>query len=210
MKSWKRTIPTGGHWYITINEKLKNGVHLNRLHELKELRKSKMDMPINTFLIIEYFGDNRASVFRKSDNQTISSVYSPCQLNFEYKFEINHLAHTDTPDEILCYSKIKKTEEFEDESIGLEFYPNREIKFNVDFNNISIGETESKKTEFKLELNSSILENQQMTQFESIMKKLKKFDLDENITEDDVEFMSNLRPRKEKETNKEPKQEDEV
>ena len=97
--------------------------------------------------------------------------------------------------------------EFEDESIGLEFYPNREMKFNVDFNNISIGEEKTKKeTNYKLELNSSILDNQQMSNFESLLKKIEKIDLDtaSTITEDDIPFMSNLRGTEGKTDNKDP------
>jgi hypothetical protein len=197
VRSWRRKVPTGGHWYITINEKFRNGIHLNRLNELRsETERAPNDLPINHFLIIEYYGDNRASVFRNADNETISSVYSPCILNFEYKLDIKHLSHTKDPDEILCYKRVKKIKEFEDESIGLEFYPNRETKFNVDFNNITIGEEKTKKeANYKLELNSSILENQQMSNFESLLNKLKQIDPDtaSTITEDDIPFMSNLR-----------------
>jgi hypothetical protein len=84
-------MPLGAHWYIKIKEKFRDGIYLNRLQKLKA-NKVSLDLPINHFLVVEFYGDNRASVFRNSDNQTISSLYSPCILNFEYKMQITHLS----------------------------------------------------------------------------------------------------------------------
>ncbi len=130
VNSWRRTISSGGHWYITINEKFQDGIYLNKFHELVE-DKIDMDTPMNSFLLIEYFGDNRASVFREADEQTISSVYSPCYISYEMKLNITHVSNIKSPDEILCYSKLKKTDEFEDESLQMDFYPTREEKFKA-------------------------------------------------------------------------------
>jgi hypothetical protein len=194
VNSWKRKLPTGGHWYFTINEKFKDGVYLNKFHELIE-DKIDLDTPINSFLLIEYYGDNKASVFRKADKETISSVYSPCYIGYEMNVSLTHVADINKPDEILCYSKLKKTDEFEDENLAMDFYPTREEKFNVNFEDIIIGEEQTKKdAKFKLELNSSILENQTMSKFDAIIQRITKADPEaaESITPDDLSFMSNL------------------
>jgi hypothetical protein len=194
-------MPSGAHWYIKIKKKFRDGIYLNRLQELKT-NKVSLDLPINHFLVVEFYGHNRASIFRNSDNQTISSLYSPCILNFEYKMQITHLSNGKESDELLCYTKIKKTKEFEDESIGVDFYPKREGKFNIDIEDIMIGEDKGKKNpHFKLELNSFILENQQISQFESILKRMVKIEpeIASTMSKDDIPFMKKENLRKPKE-----------
>ena len=193
VNSWRRTIPTGGHWYITFNEKFRDGIYLNKFHELVE-DKIDMDTPMNSFLLIEYFGDNRASVFREADEQTISSVYSPCYISYEMKLNITHVSNIKSPDEILCYSKLKKSDEFEDESLQMDFYPNREEKFNINFDDIKIGDEKNKKgAKYRLEMNASILENQNLSKFDDMIQRLSKIDPTEaeTMTPDDLNFFSN-------------------
>jgi len=193
-KTWRRRLKTGDHWYIKINEKFKNGIYLNRLEELKAKNIAK-DTPINYFLMIEFYGDNRASVLRKKDDISISSIYSPCLLNFEYKMSVKHLGDAaKNPDEFLIYKNVRNIREFEDDTIGMEFYPKRETKFNVNFENIKIGNEKGKKdAEFKLELNSSILESQQLSQMDKLIERITSIDpeLANNLSEDDAPFINN-------------------
>jgi len=73
VKTWRKRLKTGDHWYVKINEKFRNGIYLNRLEELKN-NNTPQDTLINYFLIIEFYGDNRASVLRKKDEISISSI----------------------------------------------------------------------------------------------------------------------------------------
>jgi hypothetical protein len=216
VNSWRRTISSGGHWYITINEKFQDGIYLNKFHELVE-DKIDMDTPMNSFLLIEYFGDNRASVFREADEQTISSVYSPCYISYEMKLNITHVSNIKSPDEILCYSKLKKTDEFEDESLQMDFYPTREEKFNINFDDIKIGDEKNKKNaKYKLEMNASILENQTLSRFDEMINRISKVNPTEaeTITPDDLNFFSNQTDVETKNDNlrgnKKPLSEDEI
>lgn len=59
--------------------------------------------------------------------------------------QITHLRAVKQSNTLVCYTKIKKTKEFDDEALGLEFYPKRDIKFNVDIEDITIREEKEGK-----------------------------------------------------------------
>ncbi len=50
-------------------------------------------------------------------------------LSYEFRLEISHLSKTDNSNKILCYKKITKNKEFENEEYGSNFYPHRKEKF---------------------------------------------------------------------------------
>lgn len=200
VRSWARKIPSGGIWEFNLNEKFSDGIYLNRLYELDKNGIDKQT-PINHFFLIESYGDPRASVYRKSDKETFNGVYSPIMLGYDFKVEIEHLAKATEQDELVTFQKVTKSKEFLDESIGLEFYPNREESLNINFNQIDIGNESNKENPYKLELNSSILENQKMSQIENIINRLGKFDPEKakSLTEDDYIFVNPLNDSKENE-----------
>ena len=194
VKSWARKIPSGGIWEFNLREKFSDGIYLNKVHELNSM-KIKADTPVNHFYMIEYYGDRRASVFRNVDKSTFPGVYSPVMVGYDVKFEIEHLSKVSSQDEIASYEEVFKSKEFLDDSLSLEFYPDRGEYLNVDIDNVSIGNPEENKSkknpEFRLELNSSILENQNLSQIESMMKRIALVDkvAADALSEDDIPFM---------------------
>lgn len=208
IKSWERTIPASGHWYFSLTERHQDGVHLNKLFEFVE-RKVNSQMPSSFFLIIESYGSNKATVRRLKDDELISSVYSPCRLAFEYNLSISHLSKSeiDKTDEILSFVEIKKTDEFDEAGLSDAFYPNREVKFNIDMENIIILDNEKKpNAKFKLEMTDSLIDSNESNQMSEIKKVLfKNFgkEVSENYTRDDFKFEETH------ENNKNENQEDE-
>ena len=91
VKSWERTIRSNCQWSFNLEEKHKNGVYLNKLLEFEQMGVDD-DMPSSFFLIIEHYGSDKASVRRLSDDELISSVYSPSKLAFEYELWISHIS----------------------------------------------------------------------------------------------------------------------
>jgi hypothetical protein len=190
VKTWKRRLDCQGRWFFSFKERFRNGVYLDKLYEIQKNDKYQK-FPSSYFFMIEYYGDNRAAIFRKRDKETIHAVYSPCMLSFECDMNVEHLSKTGEPDDFLTYKKITKVNEFQDEELGKQFYPTREEKLNVNFDKIDIGMETNEKKPFKLEFSSSLMENQQLSLLERTMKKLSKFDAEQaqSLTEDDLEFI---------------------
>lgn len=190
VKSWERTIPTGGTWHITVEELFGDGIYLNKLYELDN-KKINRDRPLNHFFIIESFGDPSADIFRIKDEETFPRMHSPVLLSYDLKLSINHLSKAADQDEVMSYQKITKSTEFIDESLGLEFYPSREEYLNIDFDEINIGKP-NPKHKYRLEYNRSILENQQTSQMDRFMDKLLKVDPEaaKKASKDDLDFIS--------------------
>lgn len=194
LKSWERTIPSNGEWKFTLEERHKNGVYLNKLLEFEKLKVDN-NMPSSFFLIIEHYGSDKASVRRLSDNELISSVYSPSKLAFEYELWISHISKNNDEglDDIMEYTTIKKSTEFNDESLTDAFYPNREMKFNINMEDILILEEKESKpnAKFKLEMSNSLLESNSMDQMDTFKKILTNTlgkDTADNFTRDDLKF----------------------
>lgn len=152
-------MKAGSQWHFELTERFKDGIYLNKLHDLTTEKKevAHEDAPMTYFFMLEYFGDPRASVQRDKDKEILSGIYSPCNLAFEIDVRASYLADPEDTDEIHCYKRISKDTEFEDEVYGSHFYPTREERFNVDFDNVQIGENKGSKHEYKLLLNNSIL-----------------------------------------------------
>lgn len=199
VKSWRRKLNSGDMWYIDIYEQFRDGIYLNQLEELRTKKTFDDDMPVSYFLMIEFFGSNKAAVFRKRDEQTISSIYSPCLISCELVYEIDFICKTDDKNVPICYERTKETQMFEDsEFLEQAFYPERTEKFHIDFDNITIGDNakaKDKKQQYRLELSPSILENQNMSMLESLVSKISKVDPDlaNDLTEDDLPFLGGNR-----------------
>jgi len=99
----------------------------------------------------------------------------------------------------------------------MDFYPTREEKFNINFDDIKIGDEKNKKNaKYKLEMNASILENQTLSKFDEMINRISKVNPTEaeTITPDDLNFFSNQTDVETKNDNlrgnKKPLSEDEI
>ena len=196
IKRWERTIPSGGEWEFTLKEKHKNGIYINKLLEFEQLGVDG-EMPSSFFLIIEHHG-SVGSVTRLSDGELISGVYSPSRLAFEYQLSISHISKNDEKDidNIMNYKVIKKSSEFDDESLTDAFYPNRQERFNINMEDLIIND-KNPDAKFKLELSDSILDSNGRDEISSIKKMLRESLNEEaanNFTHDDLEFEDTSNP----------------
>jgi hypothetical protein len=193
VKSWTRTIPSGGWWQFTLDEQFKNGIYVNRLHHLSRTGIDS-DAPASYFLIAEYIGDPRAIVTRIKDQESFHRVRSPLHVAYDFKMDIVHLSKNSESDQILSYQQIQDNHEFLDETLVNDFYPEREEYLNINYNNIVIDKSKA-GAEFKLELKSSILETQESNRFEKYIKIISDMgkevtkEVFKNFTEDDIPFM---------------------
>lgn len=192
VKTWYRRMPAGATWDFEIKERFKNGIYLNKIYELigKDNKNNFLDTPVSYFIMIEFYGDNRASVRRNSDGETFESIYSPIEIGYDFQFQIEHLAHTSSQDEILNYEKTTKLKEFDDLKLGLQYYPRRQERLNIDDTNVKIGD-KNPDGQFTLLFTKSILENQQLSILEELQKNLSGDKKAFRINEDDIPYMDN-------------------
>lgn len=188
LNSWKRELESGDQWNITLNHNFKNGVYLNKLYEINQ--HVHKNAPLTDFFVLETYGDQRAGLFRKEDAESFFNVYSPCMFQYDYELSYKHLSESTTQDEIVCYQTASKNREFEDETYGSHWYPDRQQELNVNFEDIDI-DNNNTKSKFKLEMNANILENQNSDRFENFMKKIAKIDPEaaNTMSEDDRQFI---------------------
>lgn len=206
IRTWRKELPSGGQWDFYFREIFKKGINLNNLVELKDkLKKRRMeekyinDLPLSYTFIIEAHGDFRCNVVRKEDGETFSGISSPVYLSFEHELSIKHLVRSEEQDISMYYRETNKDDQFEDESIGMEIYPNRKDLFQIDFNNININNFNGKKInqpksvdDEKWILNPTGLEDKRQTSMLSdLIKTLKTVDPEnaDYIDEEDQNFM---------------------
>jgi hypothetical protein len=196
LRSWTKKLPSQSMWEFNLTEVFHNGIYLNKVFEHESVQKStsneslKDSTPMSTFLIIETYGDPRASVKRNKDGEVFTGVYSPSKHQYEVQFEIQHLAKPKTPDSILMFQKTSKNTEFVERGNSLVYYPEREEKFNVNFEDISLNN--SKKLGYSLDISSNLQESQNINRLDEIINRLGKFynsDTDEELTNDDLPFI---------------------
>lgn len=196
-KTWMRKLPSNGLWEFNLKERHTEGVSINQLEKIRSELKDENDknMPLSFFFIVEFFGDRRGSITRLEDNESISGVYTPCALNFDFKLEIKHLSKNemDKIDEIMNFNEIRGVKEFDDKSLAEEFYPTRIGDFNISYKDICIYNREKDKDKdkkYKLDVSNSILDSEQTSLFEKLIEQAKKIDpeLGNQFTPDDMPF----------------------
>lgn len=115
---------------------------------------------------------------RYEDNEIISGLYSPVRSSFEYELGISHISNNeiDRIDDILTFTNIRKTEEFDDPVLSETFYPNRQVKFNVDMDDIVILNEKKAKpnAKFKLKITNNLIESDYNDKLEDIKNALFK------------------------------------
>lgn len=193
VQSWYKTLTPGSIWEFNLEQHLGNGILLNHLVDLSYRNK---EHPAGYIFVIEQFGDRRGKVRRLEDGDLFLG-YSPSSINFEFYHKLGYLTeHSfDSIDNSqgLVYRKKKREEDF-DETESLfqkEFCPDRESKFNLDFNDIHMGGAK-KNYKYSLEYDSNIFDNTNPLD-ETIKNVFESFGFDrENVTENDFNLLKNM------------------
>lgn len=191
VKSWSRKLPEHSQWHLDITEHLGDGIYLNNLMNFKKC-SMPTKTPMNYFFVIEYFGDPRASVTRNKDNDTFNG-YSPVKLSYRFSQEIHFIVNQNEPDKPIVLSYPTDDGAFDSDDLAKEFYPTRQTKFNVDFDNIKIdGSSNNKKSkneEFTLDLSTDIVSTSVLKELTESLENLGvDKDILNNLTEDDLPF----------------------
>lgn len=148
--------------------------------------------PVSYCLYVEAVGDRRSSLLRIKDDDTFDG-YSPVFLHAEFSHLIEYLSKEDSPDEILTYKKIRQHRNFEDDSTELQeiFYPDREMRFHVPFDDIKFPgkKTSKEKCNYSMDYDNVLLSNPDTPNIiETINKAMKGLGLTGEATADDAQF----------------------
>ncbi len=192
LHTWSRVLSPGSIWDFNITQHFGKGIHLNYLYDIENLND---EHPATYVFVIEHFGDARAKVIRKKDNDTFCG-YGPSRLRIEFEHRINYLGTQndemlDHEDPIPCVYKTKRREEdFEPGSEFAElFTPDREPSFNLNFEDIQMIEDNKKssqKKDFILQYDTTIMPSENL--LEGLKQTYQNRGLDGNdVTEDDLD-----------------------
>lgn len=190
-----RVLREGDRLDIDITQHFNKGINLNTLYGIEN-----EDLPASAFLIVETFGDRRGKVIDRNNGLNYNG-YSPVKIRYDFKLEIGFTcAERDTDRPIVIRSE-EKDKDFDSMELGEDFYPTREEKFNVNYDDIKIGTGDLKgRYELMLEGESEPMTNlESLTnmQLNSVMKNvLSEEDVALNITEtDDDGLTTTIRDR---------------
>jgi len=188
-KTFCRTLTEGSQFYFDLYEYLGDGICLEDLfRNSTNNAKIQSKIPVGHFLIIEYFGDPRATITRKADGD-IFNGYSPVKINYRFELSVSYIVNQNRLDYPVVLKKSRTGTSFVDQELGDIFYPTRQPSFHVNFNNIDILTT-SKKNEYTLNL-AEDLENK--TLVNKVVDSLSGLGVGvtdlKNITEDDINML---------------------
>ena len=186
LKTLNRTIGPGDRVDLTVYEHFEKGISLNLLQKLHEDPKNESDFdsfPIGCFFIIEHFGDKRAKLVDKKSGSKYNG-YSPSKIRYDLKSEVKYVCNNKTPDEPLIHNIKGKNKDFEESDLANDWYPDREISFNIDIEDIDINGSEDDKN-YQLQLDNETVGLNRIDELNQYLKKINK----EPITEDDEPFL---------------------
>lgn len=158
--------------------------------------QSRNNHPVSYIFVIEYVGDRRATIV-KNDNYDRFTGYSPVQLNCEFEHKIKYLADDSNEDKPMLYKESKLEKNFNENNEDLKdyFYPERQSKFHVPFDQISFnsgpmrtkGETDTRFKKYFMEADINLGKSADNSMLDGIEKILKSVGLnDKNKTGDDL------------------------
>ena len=163
---------------------------LNKLTSGKFAKSNSniLNHPSGYIFAIETVGDRRASIVNEKND--VFSGYSPTKLNFEFKTELSYVCDQENEDELLVYVKKNKDRQFNETSDFPEiFYPDREDKFHVKFDEIDFAGTGQQK--WRLEYDQSIKSagdiSESILSFKNMLDKM-GISYDKIIGEDGANF----------------------
>lgn len=181
-----QSISTSGLKYDDV-------VNMQHLTGLKNIKFSDIDDlgKKSDNLMVEYFGDSRASITRNKDGDQFNE-YSNCNLSYRYSQEIHFVSNQKEPDKPIVLIMPNKNVDFDDQELIDNFYPTRETSFYVDTSNIKIGSRGKKEDEFSLDMTSDVVTSSMVMDMTNALERLgiSKEDL-QDLTEDDMNYTNN-------------------
>ena len=161
--TWHKILTPGSIWDFNLIQHFGQGIHLNYLYDIENLNN---DHPVSYCIVIEHFGDRKAKLIRKKDNDVFFG-YGPSRLRVEFKHSVKYLGiqkddALDSMDPTPCVYKTKKNDnDFEERSSFYDlFTPDREPRFNVNFESIQMIEDNKltgKTKDFLLQYDETVI-----------------------------------------------------
>lgn len=147
----------------------------------------KKSHPSSYVFLLEIIGDRRASIKRKADDD-IFVGFGPSTVRFEFETSIKYLVNQKKLNEIVTYTQKVIDRDFDDEEWKNEFHPDRELSFNVHFNDIGA------KKPYEL-LYDNLIDTGSSSVLEQLQKKFEEYGFDKSkVTEDDKDLNINKPP----------------
>lgn len=205
VRSWRATLAPGSTWEFNANCHLGNGINLNYITDI--LDDGNGNHPSGFIFCLEYIGDKRASIVKKSTGDVYMGI-SPTDLRLEFKLNFTYLTNEDKEDELLVTKINKRVNQFDEESEFADlFYPDRKEPFHVGpddvyyYNNDYKNETDQdkfKNCEYLLEYNQSVtIGADSPSILESLKTQFENIGLDpEKTTENDINLNLKKDPSK--------------
>lgn len=187
VKTWCRTLTENSQFYFHLTEHLGDGICLEDLYR-NCLNESSIEkkIPVGHFFVVEYFGDPRATITRKKDGDVFNG-YSPVKINYRLEHSVSFIVNQNDLDKPVVLKKVRTGDSFVSEDLSKQFYPDRESKFHVPYEDIDILST-SKDNHYTLNLSNDLENDTLVSKFVSSLNNLGVDDL-KNFTEDDVDFL---------------------
>ena len=176
-------------WNFSLTKIYPSGIYLNKLFEINNLELDR-ETPVSYFFCIESFGDKRCSVTRNEDEAYFSGVYSPSSLQYEIKHGVEYLCVPDESERIVDFKRTQSDDEFEDEELVLNYYPNRQERFNVNFDEINFGRGKKKPFTIGKDMFDSIETDYIIEKVLTTVNALQSISGDEKIMPEDLPYIN--------------------
>lgn len=182
VKSWTRTLTPGSLWEFNLDHHLGEGIDINYLYDINLINQ---EHPTGYVLAFEYVGDRRASILKRETKDSFNG-YSPCHVTVEFNHEITYLTNQDKTDDWLVLKNIKRDKNFDEaqNELAMLFYPEREITFHVNFEDIIYNNKETNgKENYQLEYDQALAGPENIF---NALNRLKKEFTDSGLNPEDV------------------------
>jgi len=142
LDTYQRNLGPGDILHFDHTHNFGVGLHLNKVFcNSFSQKQMHLTYPISTFLIVEAFGDPRASVTRKKDGENFSGE-SPGLYTYSMKKKVKYCRKeyydSDNSEEFTIRQFSKKDDDFKNSEFRSRFYGNRTDRINVDFDDIHL------------------------------------------------------------------------
>lgn len=181
VQSITRVLRDGDRLDLTVTQHFKNGIDLNKLYQIENEH-----LPASAFLIVEAFGDARGKVIDKNNNLSYNG-YSPVEIRYDFKIDVDYTCFHKRKDVPLIVITEEKDKDFDSIDLGDEFYPTREEKFNVNYENLQINGI-NKNGRYELLLDTK---TEQTQGFDRISDLGLNSYLNDRLSEDDIALNAN-------------------
>ena len=194
VRTWYKSLSPGSIWEVNLTHHFGQGINLNHLYDLSYKNK---EHPAGYIFILEQIGDRRGRIRRLKDNDLFTG-YAPTEVHVEFDYKFAYLTEERNGTErTATYRKKKREEDFEetDNLFQMEFCPDRESKFNVEFDNIKLNrDSADKKSDYLLEYDTSVLGGSTNLVSSQLASLFESYGIDpKTVSEDEQDFKKHLK-----------------